>query len=85
MSYDDDDDDDDDNDKSTNKVPKYTLVQKKHPSKRDLEITTKILTMNNTYKAQSYVVVKRESTNVYNQMVSCLKSILQSTLTITDY
>ena len=35
------------------KVTKYALVLQKHPSKCSLEITTKILTMNNTKKAQN--------------------------------
>ena len=35
------------------KVPKYTLILQKHPSKRSLEITTNILTTSNTNKAQN--------------------------------
>ena len=41
-------------------IPKYTLVLQKHLSKRGLQITTKILTMNNTKKAQN-------SQNIYGR------------------
>ena len=36
------------------KVPKSTLVLQKHPSKSGFKTTTKILTMNNIHKVQSY-------------------------------
>ena len=41
-------------------IPKYTLVLQKHLSKRGLQITIKILTMNNTKKAQN-------SQNIYGR------------------
>ena len=39
---------------NANKVPKYTLILQKHPWKSGCETTTKILTMKNKEKVQTY-------------------------------
>ena len=67
------------------KEPNYTLVLQKHLSKRVLQITTKIWIMNNTKKARVvkiYMVVKRGSNNVYNEMTNCWKSMWQNKINL---